>query len=274
MICDAHLHLFRSGYRRFDGASPLGPASDVDAYEELRAAHGISRGLVVCYEGDDIDPTNNAYVREVARDRPWISSVAFVTPVPAPSPGHIRKLLDEGHVGIAVYLPDPESAHAVCGWQRPVWDALRRVNAVVSFNAGPEAISHLKPLIDASPECAFLFSHLGLPGRQNAMPSASRAAQRLAPLLQLAACPNAGVKISGLYAIDPVPPHRFARPFLDVVLRSFAPSNLHWGSDFSPALGFVRFADTLLAPGLEISSHARRMISGQALLDKLYRVRA
>ena len=55
-------------------------------------------------------------------------------------------------------------------------------------------------------------------------------------MLTLAEFPNVAVKISGLYAIDPTPPHITAQPFIDLVFERFGSPNLHWGSDFSAAL--------------------------------------
>jgi predicted TIM-barrel fold metal-dependent hydrolase len=271
MIVDAHLHLFRNGYGKFRTA---GAAREVDAYEQLMDRHGIEAGLVVCYEADGIDPGNNAYVRELARTRPWINSLAFLEPHPAPTVGRIEELLAAGHIGIAVYLPDAVSANALCYWPETIWERLGRAHAIVSFNARPEATAHLQPLVDRATDCAFLFSHLGLPGRSDEMSTSRQAAERLDPLLRLASRPNVGVKISGLYAIDPIPPHAGARPFVEIVLQRFAPSNLHWGSDFSPALGFVSFEQTTAVPGLEFLGPADRdMVFGEGLMAKIRRAR-
>jgi predicted TIM-barrel fold metal-dependent hydrolase len=272
-MIDAHLHLFRNGYAGFAATSPLGAVSDVDAYEALRGKHGISAGLVVCYEAGGLDPGNNAYVRDLALTRPWIHSVAYLDPRPRLPTDRIDKLLSAGHAGIALYLPDGASAEAVLAWPAEAWARLDRARAIVSLNARPEAIAGLQPLVERASGCSFLFSHLGLPGRHEAAPSTAEAAARLAPLLRLARSPNVGVKISGLYAIDPLPPHPAARPFLDLLVENFASSNLHWGSDFSPALEFVSFGDTLAIPALDALATAdRSLIFGDALAAKLDRV--
>lgn len=269
MIVDAHLHLFRNGYGRFRAA---GSAREVDAYELLMDRHGITAGLVVCYEADGIDPGNNAYVRELAGTRSWINSLAFLEPHSALTVGRIEELLVAGHIGIAVYLPDATSAQALCGWPPAVWERLSRAHAIVSFNARPEATAHLEALVDRATDCAFLFSHLGLPGRGDGISTSRQAAEHLDPLLRLASRPNVGVKISGLYAVDPIPPHAGARPFVEVLLQRFVPSNLHWGSDFSPALGFVSFEETMAVPGLEFLAPADRdMVFGEGLMTRIRR---
>ena len=275
MIADAHLHLFRHGFGPSQGAPILRGMAEVDAYERLMARYGIEAGLVVCYEADGIDPDNNAYVRELATTRPWIASVAFLSPHPVPSVDAVEALIAAGHCGIAVYLPDAATADAVLSWPRDIWERLGRARAIVSLNARPEAIAALQPLTERFPRCEFLFSHLGLPGRWGRIPVPAEARQRLDPLLRLAHLPNVGVKISGLYAVDPVPPHRFATPFVDLLLETFEPQNLHWGSDFSPALEFVAFEDTLPEPKLRaLPPHQRELIMGGGLAAKSERAKA
>ncbi|MGP2490081.1 amidohydrolase family protein [Mesorhizobium sp. PUT5] len=270
MIVDAHLHLFRNGYGRFRGASPLGGATDLEAYAKLMHAHGISAGLVVCYEGEDIDPANNAYVREIAAANGWISSVAYLAPGPAPSAERIDALLGAGHCGVALYLPDAAAAGMLRDWPPEVWRHLDRACAVVSFNARMPAIAQLGPLVERAPDCAFLFSHLGLLGKWDSTPTRAEAAARLAPLLRLAGCANVGVKLSGLYAVDPVPPHEGARLYVELLTEHFAPADLHWGSDFSPVLDFASFQAAMAVPGLEpLSAADRDLVFGAGLARKI-----
>lgn len=270
MIVDSHLHLFRDGYGQFAGPSPLGGASDVDAYERLMRDHRIDAGLVICYEDGGIDPANNAYVRELARTRGWIHSLAFLPVHGPPTHGDIEALLASGHAGIALYLPDEAAATALGAWSPEIWRHLSQARAIVSLNARPEATRHMRPLVEQADGCQFLFSHLGLPGRHETMPTPGEAATRLKPLLDLAGCPNVGVKLSGLYAIDPTPPHATARPFIDALLERFGPANLHWGSDFSPGLEFAPFDPQNEARYLDgLDAGERELVMGQGLMRKL-----
>lgn len=275
MIVDSHLHLFRSGYGRFTRRPfPFPGMSDVEAYELLRGRHGIGAGLVVCYEADGIDPSNNSYVRDLAASRPWLHSVAYLDPASKPDAGHVAALLSAGHCGIALYLPDAESAKSLDGWPPETWRLLSDASAIVSLNARPEATRHLRGLIERAGNCQFLFSHLGLPGRFDSVPSSREAAGRIEPLLALASLPNVSVKLSGFYAVDPVPPHVTARPFVGLLLERFASSNLHWGSDFSPALDYVSFGETIQLPLLDaVSQEGQKLIGGAGLAAKLENVR-
>jgi hypothetical protein len=53
---------------------------DVDRYEAIMATHNITAALVVGYEGEGIDPDNNAYLRSLAVQRPWMSTVVNIQP--------------------------------------------------------------------------------------------------------------------------------------------------------------------------------------------------
>jgi predicted TIM-barrel fold metal-dependent hydrolase len=252
-LADAHLHVFRRGFTGRYGRGPYGLGQEIDAYEHFRAEHGIARGLIVGYEGSGIEPDNNAYIRELAATRPWMATLAYVAPEATPSGGAVETLLEQGHVGIAIYLPEPAATEKVLRWPAESWQGLNARRAIVSLNAVPPSTAALAPLIEANSRCTFLFSHLGLPGRTATAPDMDAARQRLAPLLQLAAFPNVLVKISGLYAIsDPAHayPHASAAPFLEILFERFGAARCCWGSDFSPALDFVSFAQAVDTPWL------------------------
>lgn len=267
MIIDSHLHLFRHGFD-FQGDSPLRGEADVDAYEALMGSYGIDGGLVVCYEAEGIDPDNNAYVRELARSRSWIASVAYLDAGAAPQPSAIERLLGDGHAGIALYLGEADAARRLQDWPGESWDLLSQRRSVVSLNARPEATAVLEPIVQRAIGCEFLFAHLGLPGALD--PGGPSAAKRLEPLLRLAGYGNVGVKISGLYAVDPSPPHTGATACLDLLFDRFDAADLHWGSDFSPALGAVSFDDTLRLACLDqLSQEHRSLVLGDALARKL-----
>jgi predicted TIM-barrel fold metal-dependent hydrolase len=114
-----------------------------------------------------------------------------------------------------------------------------------------------------------------MPGRYAAPPAVADAAERLAPLLALARLPHVLVKVSGLYAIsDPAHeyPHAAAAPFVDLVLDHFGPSRCLWGSDFSPALDFVSFAQTASNRWLDrLREDERTAVMGGNLLRLLGR---
>src|SRR5206468_516363 len=222
IIADSHLHLFRRGYRGIYGQGLLTP--EIEVYERLRAVHEIAAGLVIGYEGDKIEADNNAYIRSLAIDRPWIATLAYIDPVTVPDPQRLSNLLSEGHVGVALYVTDAASADALRRWPNDAWKALNERHAILSLNMAPEFAPDFARRAEALPDCPILISHLGLPGSYRRPPDREAAEQRLGKVLRLAALPNANIKISGLYAISSPShayPHDAAVPFIDLALDRF-----------------------------------------------------
>jgi predicted TIM-barrel fold metal-dependent hydrolase len=272
-LADAHLHLFRAGFTGRYGRGPYGMGNEVEIYERFRQVHGIAAGLIVGYEGERIEPDNNRYIRSLAGIRPWMRTLAYVAPAAAPDEAAIDALMDQGHVGITIYLPDTDSAQAILAWPDSGWNRLDERGAVISLNAVPEAIELIDGRIAAGSNAAFLLSHLGLPGRFAETPSPDVALHRLAPILKLAATVNVLVKISGLYAVSD-PPHRYphdtATPIIAALLRAFGAHRCCWGSDFSPSLDFISFAQAVDIPALDsLSTTDRARVMGGNLLELL-----
>jgi predicted TIM-barrel fold metal-dependent hydrolase len=94
-------------------------------------------------------------------------------------------------------------------------------------------------------------------------------------LLALAGRDNVYVKISGLYAICDPPglwPQWAAYPFVADVLAAFGPGKCLWGSDFSPALEFLRFDQTIpVLTGCHLTSEETAQVMGGNLVRLLDR---
>ena len=241
---DAHLHLFSRGF-----AGPLGPppvgCDELGLYERLRHHYGIERGLVIGYEGEPRYRSNNDHLLALAGTRPWIVPLPYLPVSPPPTVEQLRSLRQRGAAGFSLYLPRAAEARAFCAWPAATLDELNLQRALLSPNARPAALAAITASLAVLERCAVLVSHLGLPGRFARPASLELARTRLAPLISLSRLAHIAVKLSGLYACcEPAHdfPHQSAQPFVDVLLDSFAPARLLWGSDFSPALDFVSFA--------------------------------
>lgn len=271
-LADAHVHFFRGGYRR-PGLPSLFGDGELRAYEALREAHDIELALAIGYEGEGIDPDNNAYLRQLSQSRSWLRTLAFVETNAPPDPTAIAALIDGGHAGLAIYALDKEHAECVRRWPSQCWRLLQSRGAIVSFNSRPEAIGVLAPLTAELADIRFLFSHLGLPGVIAADTSSQAIGDRLKPLLRLALQPNVHVKISGAYATSQPPyayPHGTAHNAIRMILDAFGPARCLWASDFAPALEFVSFCQTLDWPGSkDITEAERRMIFRDNLIRLL-----
>jgi predicted TIM-barrel fold metal-dependent hydrolase len=275
-LADSHLHFFKHGYRGLYGRSLLRP--DVEVYEELRAIHDIERALVVGYQGEGIDPDNNAYVRGLAAGRPWMETLAHIDARAAPTSQGVSRLLSDGHIGIALYIQDSQAARALSSWPVGAWRALNERLAIISLNVTLDFVPMVASIARDNPDCSFLVSHIGMPGSYKTPPAQAEAANRLAPLLRSAAVQNIFVKISGLYAIsDPAfdYPHRAAQPFVQIALQRFGSQRCLWGSDFAPALDHVSFAQTIANPWLDdLDKDERASVMGGNLLGLLAQERA
>lgn len=270
-LADSHIHLFPHGYSH-DGGPALFGAGELATYEALRAAHHIDCALVIGYEADGIDPQNNAYIRGLGATRDWLRTLAYVDTHAGPTAEFIADLLDQGHSGLAIYATDDAGAQALLGWSPTIWELLRSRGAIVSLNTRPAAITLLRPVVEAAASVPILLSHLGLPGPLPAGLDEAALRIRLAPLLSLAHLDNVHVKISGLYAASDPPfayPHIAAGHCIRHILSAYGCDRCLWGSDFSPALEFVSFPQTIHWDGIKgLKEKERNMI----MRDNLFRI--
>ncbi len=191
---------------------------------------------------------NNDYVLGLAAERSWITPLLYVPAATAPTPEALREMRARGAAGITVYAPGEPEATAIADWPTAAKDELRRQRALISFNAGPAATAVLAGFVAELDACPILFSHLGLPPARGHVAPLDQTTAELAPLTALASNSHVAVKFSAPYAVSDPPyefPHAAAGPIVEVLLDSFGPERLLWGSDFAPALDFVSFAQTL-----------------------------
>ncbi|MFG2041356.1 amidohydrolase family protein [Dactylosporangium sp. NPDC048998] len=269
LLADAHVHFFATGYPGEERSPVPGAGHEVAAYERIRISSAVGDALVIGFEGADFATGNNEYIRTLAAERDWMHTTAYVAAHGRPSAAMARAIFAAGHIGISIYAADTLAGRAIRDWPTEFWAECDQSGAVVSINATPEAVEQLAGLPRTAPNCAFLFAHLGLPGRYAVAPSAEVARTRLEPLLRLAEHPNCFVKISGLYAVaDPrtAYPHDAATPFVTACLRDFGATRCLWGSDFAPALEYVSFEQCRDLRQLDsLSAAARQLVMGDNL---------
>jgi L-fuconolactonase len=243
-LADAHIHLFSGGYAGQLGASPAG-GDELEVYERLRANYQIECALVVGYEGETRYAGNSREIFSLALERPWMFPLPFLAVAAPPAVAEVRHWREQGAVGYSIYLKTESDGITFGNWPANTLAELSAQRAILSFNATPAALARAREVIAALDGARVIFSHLGLPGRSGIAPTTMQARERLQPLLELASHPNVAVKLSGLYAVSD-PPYMFpnddAQPFVDALLDTFGPSRMMWGSDFSPALDYLSFA--------------------------------
>jgi hypothetical protein len=203
-----------------------------------------------------------------------MAPLAYLPVTPPPSVQSLREFFARGALGYALYLSDRAEARTFDQWPCTIFSEMCAQSALISINAPPESTNELRTSVETLGEgCTVLFSHLGLPGRYLAPPTLVEARDRLGPLLNLARLPHVAVKVSGLYAVSDPPhdfPHDAAGPFIVVLIESFGPSRMMWGSDFPVALDFVSFVQTTEIRALATcSQREREAVMGGNLLALL-----
>lgn len=235
-MIDSHLHLFERG---FGGTSE--PGAELADYLELRQRHGISRGLVVGYEGEERFAGNNDYICRLAREQDWIVPLVYLDRAKvADQPDLPRTWLEQGAAGWTSYVIGADAARDWAALDDAVWANLD-AHAAWSLNIDPAALAVLTPRLAGLRHTTVLLSHLGLPGRAAGSP-----AERLAPVIgAVRAGAHIRVKVSGLYAVagpDEGAPFASATPYLRELRDRIGVEHLVWGSDYTPVLSRQDFA--------------------------------
>ncbi len=269
-MADAHIHLFNSA-RQSDASDYIG--DDLAHYEALRRDHRVERALVVGFEGESRFAGNNRHILRLAETHQWVKPLVYLAPQRAPSSRELREWRTRGAVGFSLYAITGAAAQEISRWPAETFEAMSTQRVILSINAPPKAIAVISEVLDRLSGCSVLISHLGLPGQYESVSTHAAAEERLRPLLALAQSANVFVKFSGLYAISDPARDLFGaitRPFIDLVLETFGPNRLVWGSDFPPVLDHMSFERTLdTAPLAKCTSAEIARIMGENLLRLL-----
>lgn len=275
---DAHMHLFSRGYQGGSFASRPGVRIDeAQCYASLARERGVEAALVVGYEGEPWCTENNAHIAEMAGEYTWVRPMAYVDVTQSVDQDMLERWRKQGFVGIGVYVFDARQAAGLARVMPAVWRWLVEHDWMVSVNSAGEWLAVWHEILEEYPQLQVLISHLGLPKKVASPPSGKQAARTLAPLLALSRFAQTYVKLSGFYAIsDPSwdYPHAAAWPYVQAVYEAFGCERLLWGSDFSPHLDSVSFAQTLgvFEEMPFFSTQQRAMIEGANLLKLLRQV--
>jgi L-fuconolactonase len=151
-------------------------------------------------------------------------------------------------VGISLYLFTAEATTTLAQVSDEVWRWLSDQAWLISVNSTGEHWTSWLPVLAKYPALRLLIAHLGIPPAATIAPSMDEARAALASVIALARFPHITVKFSGFYAFS-IPghayPHSAAWPYAQVISETFGNSRIVWASDFSPALEFVSFPQTV-----------------------------
>lgn len=275
---DAHAHFFMPGFVAGlpESCRRVEP-DEITLYHAYASQHNVEAVLAVGYEGQPWAAGNNAYLVELLDARPWIRPVAFTAEPAALTIRQLEHWAKQGFVGLSMYLFDGLETQ-LSQVDDAIWRWLTDHAWLISVNASGDTWSAWQPILTRYPSLRILAAHLGLPPAHATAPSTDEAAGALASLLALAGYPGVNIKLSGLYALsEPAHdyPHAAAWRYVEVLLAAFGVERLLWGSDFSPALEHVSFAQTVDVvthlPGLSTSEreaiwggNLRRLLASHA----------
>ena len=239
MLADSHIHLFEKGYKNSG-------VNEVLLYESLIKDFSINSALVVGYEGESWAVGNNAYIASLAADAPWLHPLAFVRSETL-CVIDLENMLLSGFEGISLYLFSSEDITHLLLADDEVWQWLVDHGWIVSVNSKNSYWEVWLQILNRFPKLIVLISHLSLPTVTSGFMSTSNLNIQFSSIAKLCLFENVYLKLSGLYALEPTKP-TYPYPTLDLyleyIIRNFEVERLIWGSDFSPALSSVTFAQT------------------------------
>ncbi len=272
---DAHIHLFKGGYKGGSFASRPGVKLDEAAcYASLAQDHNVSAALIVGYAGAPWCARNTQYLTQVATEYDWVRPAASVNPAKPPTVKTLEEWRSAGFVGITLYISGPEAVEALQSIPDEVWQWLVTHRWLVSVNSRGKDWSAWSEILEDHGELRLVASHLGLPPKVSAPLSRNEARKAMATVLDLAQYPGTRVKLSGFYALtDPGYdfPHQAAWPYVEVLQNAFGIERLLWASDFTPSLDSISFPQTfgLFLHMPFLTDEDRQLIEGTNLLALL-----
>jgi L-fuconolactonase len=246
---DAHAHFFLPGFvEKLPESCRRQSPDEITLYHALAQQHGISQVLAVGYEGEAWAAGNNDYLATLAGQHGWLRPLAFIVDPHKLTRAQLAIWQAQRFVGLSLYLFSGEQAAKLRQTSDEIWSWLEERAWLVSVNSTGELWSAWDPVLTAHPQLRLLISHLGIPPATKTAITLEEARTTLAPVLRLAAFPAVYVKFSGFYALaEPgyAFPHTLAWPFARAVSEVFGTGRILWASDFSPALEYVSFPQTV-----------------------------
>ena len=246
---DAHAHFFYPGFvgQLPESCRRLSP-DEITLYQAYAQQHEIAQVVAVGYEGDAWATGNNAYLATLTAQHKWVRPVAFVADPRLLTITQLTEWQAQQFVGISLYLFTPEATAVLSQVADEVWVWLSDHAWLISVNSTGELWTSWQSILANYPELRLLIAHLGLPPTAESAISLDEARAAMTPVLGLAQFPHTYVKFSGFYALA-VPghayPHNASWPYAQAIYNSYSPTRIIWASDFSPALEFVSFPQTI-----------------------------
>jgi L-fuconolactonase len=256
-LADAHAHFFSQGYQSAYGT--LFPDNrEIAVYQTFREVHQIDSVLAIGYAESPYQ-NNNRELSRLAAIHSWIHPLAYCAIQRPAKLAALKTYSKHRFAGISLYVNRRSEAARLNQWPEYLVRFLNQWRAIISLNISLTDLATVQPFLKRLPECPVLISHLGLPWSPNHK-SNHRTWTAIARLS------NVGVKASGFYSGNEPYPHPGNQKAFAILLDAFSSRRLYWGSDFSPALEFVSFVQTLdILNSLNLKAPDRSLVAGQNL---------
>ncbi len=202
------------------------PADPLGAYLQRMEQEGIDRAVLVHPEpyGDD----HRLILECLKLERERLRGTCLFYPKDPDAPDKMEELVARepniiavrmhAHRGKEMYLDSFTSAEV-----RLLWEKALQLGLIIELHIGPDYAKQVAEMLRDYPESRVLIDHLAEPQTGNAV--------EYADVLSLADFDRVYMKLSGLshFAKD-APLYLSARPFTRIVIETFSPDRLVWGS--------------------------------------------
>ena len=205
------------------------PVDPLGAYLQRMEQEGIDRAVLVHPEpyGDD----HRLILECLKHEREILRGTCLFYPKDRDAPRKMEELVAQepniiatrihAHRGKEMYLDSFMSDEV-----RSLWEKALQLGLIIELHIGPDYARQVAEMLHDYPESTVLIDHLAEPYMGNAV--------EYADVLSLADFSGVYMKLSGLnhFAKD-APLYLSARPFTRIVIETFTPDRLVWGSGTS-----------------------------------------
>lgn len=234
-VVDTHCH---AGRRKYE---------PVEALVDQMFRNGVDQAVLVQHMGE----YDNRYLSECSTRFPGRFAVAALVDVRQPEAA--------GAVARAAELPGVRGLRLECGDPEALWERAHELGLVVTLRGRLEGMADpaLRRLIARHDRLRVCLEHMAFPDATEAPPYPT-----YRQALTLAELPHVFIKVSGYYSFTQGGyPYAGVQPFTDLILATFGPRRMMWGSDFPPVSSREGYGNSLafmeqLFPGLSADERA------------------
>ena len=233
MIVDTHVHIWEIAPPKY----PLGPT--ISTWNHYPKQPGTAEELIKEMDDHKVDWTvivqsswstwDNSYIADSVQSYPnRLIGHGLIDPqIPnnADKIGYWVK--DKGLSGFRFHpIYYPKEKVLIKPQNKPMWDEISSVGAVVQFHVNPMFADQLAVIAKLYPNIIMIIDHLGYPNVKKSLLD-------YMPILELAKFPNIFLKLSDVAGRSTKPfPFEDVHPFIKKAIEAFSVQRTMWGTGF------------------------------------------